>query len=109
MNRRDTVLVLLAFSAAAAPLGVRAQQPALPVIAYLSSTSPDTFRLLLAAYRRGLAEEDYVEGRNYVIEERWAAGQYDRLSALALEYVKRNLNVIMWASPEFPDTTLSFS
>jgi putative ABC transport system substrate-binding protein len=95
MNRRDAVLALLALGAAAGPLSICAQQPALPVIGYLASTSPDSYRHLLVAYRLGLEEAGYVEGRNYVIKELSAAGQYDRLSALALEFVNGNVNVIM--------------
>ena len=60
----------------------------MPVIGYLSSPSPDETAHLVAAFRRGLGENGFVEGQNVTIEYRWALGQYDRLPAMALELVR---------------------
>jgi putative ABC transport system substrate-binding protein len=86
---RAALTVVLAFGILAAPLVARAQQPAMPVIGFLSSASPGTFAHFLAAFRQGLNETGYVEGRNVAIEYRWAENQYDRLPALATELVRR--------------------
>jgi putative ABC transport system substrate-binding protein len=66
----------------------------MPVIGYLSSSSPRPLKTLLAAFHQGLSETGYVEGYNAAIEYRWAEGRYDRLSALATDLVDRKVNVI---------------
>jgi putative ABC transport system substrate-binding protein len=81
--------------AAAWPLGARAQQPAMPVIGFLSSASPDAFGYLVAAFRRGLNDAGFIESQNVAIEYRWAQFQYDRLPALATELVRRPATVIV--------------
>jgi putative ABC transport system substrate-binding protein len=77
--RRREFIALLGGTAATCPLAARGQQPAMPVIGFLSGTSSAPFAPLVAAYRQGLREMGYVEGRNLAIEFRWAEGQYDRL------------------------------
>jgi ABC-type uncharacterized transport system substrate-binding protein len=73
----------------------RAQQPAEPVIGFLSSASPGPFDGRLRAFRQGLSETGFVEGRNVAIEYRWAENQYDRLPALAADLVRRRVAVIV--------------
>src|SRR5262249_17438315 len=73
------------------PLAARAQQPAMPVIGFMSTRSPEDSAYLLAAFRRGLAESGFVEGQNVAIEFRWARGRYDLLSAMAAELVSRRV------------------
>jgi putative tryptophan/tyrosine transport system substrate-binding protein len=93
MRRREFIAAL--GGAAAWPLVARSQQPALPLIGFLSSRSPSDSARVVAAFRQGAAEAGYVEGRNVEIEFRWAQGQFDRLPALAAEFVSRPLGVLV--------------
>ena len=93
--RRREFISLLGGAAAVLPIGAHAQQPAMPVVGYLSSLSPGAHMApYLVAYLEGLSGTGYVEGRNVAIEYRWAEGQYDRLPALAADLVSRQVAVI---------------
>jgi ABC-type uncharacterized transport system substrate-binding protein len=91
--RRREFIGFLGF-AAAWPLGARGQQPAVPVVGFLNTTSPDTYAFNAQAFREGLGTLGFVEGKTVAIEYRWASGDYSRMPALAQDLVSRNVAVI---------------
>jgi ABC-type uncharacterized transport system substrate-binding protein len=93
MRRREFITLL--GTSVALPVAVRAQQPATPVIGFLRNTDAASSEQLLAAFRQGLAENGYVEGRNLTIEYRWADNHDDRLPSLIADLIRHNVAVIV--------------
>jgi putative tryptophan/tyrosine transport system substrate-binding protein len=97
VRRRE--FITLAAGAAAWPFTARAQQPAMPVVGFVNGASPDAYADRVRAFRQGLNETGYVEGRNVVVEFRWAHGKYGDLPKLVTDLVQRQVNVIVTNGP----------
>jgi len=104
MSSRREFIMLFGGAAAAWPLAERAQQTAMPVIGFLHAGTPGAFASLVAAFRKGLNDAGYIEGRNVAIEYRWAENHYERLPALLTDLVGLRVRVIA-ALGDVPATT----
>jgi putative ABC transport system substrate-binding protein len=100
MNRRSLITLLggAAASCVSWPIAARAQQPAMPVVGYFHPSTPETGADLVAAFRKGLGETGYVEGRNVTIAYAWAHNESRRMPELAAELVRRRVSVIVAAT-----------
>jgi hypothetical protein len=94
-SRRREFIAMFAGAAGTWPRDTLAQQSAIPVIGFLSSASPKPYAGRVAAFRKGLNEAGYIEGRDVAIEFRWAQGQYDRLPVFAADLVSQRAAVIV--------------
>jgi len=92
--RRREFITLLGGAVAAWPLATRAQQPAMPVVGFIHTLSPENVPHFVPAFQQGLKEAGFVEGQNITVEYRWARGQYNRLPELAADLVSRKVAVI---------------
>jgi putative ABC transport system substrate-binding protein len=97
--RRRNFIALLGGAVTAWPLAARAQQPAIPVIGYVSSLTQAVSARFDAALRRGLSDMGYVEGQNVSIQYRWITDRYDALPAMAADLVQRQVAVILALGP----------
>jgi putative ABC transport system substrate-binding protein len=93
MRRRELTALLLA-ATVSPTLAARAQPSAIPVVGFLAGGSPDSNELLVTAFRQGLAESGYIDGKNVAIEFRWAEGDHKRLPALAADLIRQQVAVI---------------
>src|SRR5690242_12232056 len=96
--RRRNFISLISGVAVTWPLAARAQQPQMPVIGFLGTSSPELYAIRLSVFREGLKEAGYIEGQNVTIEYRWAQDDVGRLPALAADLVQRRVNVIVAGS-----------
>ncbi len=101
MQRRKFI-AFLAGAAVAWPLGLRAQQPKMPVVGFLNGGSPSGYAPYVSGFLRGLNETGYVEGKNVTVDYQWARGEYGRLAVMAADLVRRKVAVIAANTPTAP-------
>ena len=101
MRRRELIKVIAA-SAAAWPIAARAQQAVMPKIGFLSGNSADGIPQFTAAFREGLSTAGFVEGKNVTIEYRWADAHLERVPALALDLIRRRVDVLFTSGGDVP-------
>src|SRR4051812_16423434 len=101
-STRRELITRLVGAAAAWPLAARAQQPAMPVVGFLRPTPAAGFEYILNAFRQGLNDVGFIEGKNIAIEYRWADNQQDRLPGLAADLVRRQVVAIVGAGTGAP-------
>jgi putative ABC transport system substrate-binding protein len=100
-TRRREFIASITTAAATWPLPARAQQPAMPKIGFLSSNSADGIPQFTAAFREGLSTAGFVEGKNVTIEYRWADAHLERVPALALDLIRRRVDVLFTSGVTF--------
>ena len=100
--RRREFIALVGSVAAAWPLEARAQQPTMPVIGFLSANRADVFPQFTAAFLEGLSAAGFVDGKNATIDYRWADGHLERVPALALDLVRRRVDVLFTSGGDVP-------
>src|SRR5262245_45700550 len=106
MRRREFITLLGGATAAAWPLAAGAQQPAMPVIGFLRIASPGTYVHVIAGFRRGLAESDFVEGRDITVEYRWGEGELGRMPSLLADLLRHQVSVIVPESGKIADVSV---
>jgi len=107
MTLRRREFITLLGGAAAWPLAARAQQPAMPVVGFLSGRSLISDAHLVAAFRRGLRETGHIDGQNMTIEYRWAESQFDRLSGMAADLVSRRVALMFMGGADIKMRSLA--
>ena len=95
MTTRRQFITLLGGAAMTWPLAARAQQAAMPVIGFLHIASPGAYVHVIAGFRRGLAESDFVEGRDITVEYRWGEGELGRMPSLLADLLRHQVSVIV--------------
>jgi len=102
MRRREFITLLGGAAIAWPPVAARAQQPTMPVVGFLSSGTPEPRAPMIVAFRQGLSEAGWVDGQNVAIAFQWAEGHNERLPAMAAEFVRRQVAVLVAAGGDFP-------
>src|SRR4051795_11152067 len=100
--RRREFITLVGGAAVTWPLGARAQPPKMPTVGFLNGGSPDGYAPYVTGFLQGLNETGYVDGKNVLVDYRWARGQYDLVKGLAADLVDRKVAAIAANTPTAP-------